>query len=226
LSSLIKLEHVTKTYHVGGNEFHALKGIDFELQAGEMTAIVGVSGSGKSTLMNILGFLDHCTSGRYLFADEDVSRLNDDQLAIIRNQQIGFVFQSFFLLPRMDAVSNVMLPLFYRETPRDQAKEAAMRMLDKVGIAHLANNRPNQLSGGQQQRVAIARALVTDPKIILADEPTGALDSQTSQDVMELLINLNKSENRTILIITHDTDVSRQCRRVVTIKDGLIATGA
>jgi len=222
LSSLIDLENVTKIYSLGGNKFSALNGINFKLDAGEMTAIVGVSGSGKSTLMNIIGFLDRCTSGRYLFGDTDVSHLGEQDLAEIRNKKIGFVFQSFFLLARSTALQNVMLPLFYRGTPRDQAKTRAIQMLEKVGVAHLAHHRPNQLSGGQQQRVAIARALVGDPEVILADEPTGALDSQTGDEVMELFTNLNEKEGRTIVIITHDKEISRRCRRTVTIRDGRI----
>lgn len=222
MSSLINLENVSKSYQVGNNEFVALNGIDFQFNRGEMAAIVGVSGSGKSTLMNIIGFLDRCTSGRYLFADKDVSDLAEQELAEIRNTKIGFVFQSFFLLARSNALQNVMLPLFYRNTPRAEAKDLAMAMLEKVGVAHLANNKPNQLSGGQQQRVAIARALVGNPDIILADEPTGALDSQTGNEVMELLTTLNQKEGRSILIITHDKEVSRRCERVVTIRDGKI----
>lgn len=219
MSSLIRLENITKKYTLGDNQFQALKGIDLEIARGEMTAIVGVSGSGKSTLMNIIGFLDQCSSGRYLFADQDVSCLSEAELADIRNQKIGFVFQSFFLLARSTALQNVTLPLFYRGTPRVEAKEKALAMLDKMGVAHLAQHRPNQLSGGQQQRVAIARALITDPDIILADEPTGALDSQTGNEVLSLFHQLN-NEGRSILVITHDKEVSRQCKRVVTIKDG------
>lgn len=222
MSSLIKLENVTKVYQLGENEFHALKGVHFQLERGEMTAIVGVSGSGKSTLMNIIGFLDHCTTGRYFFNDGDVSRLTEAELATIRNTKIGFVFQSFFLLGRSNALQNVMLPLFYQGMPRVQAKEKAMHMLEKVGVAHLAHHRPNQLSGGQQQRVAIARALVNDPDVILADEPTGALDSQTGNDVMKLFSDLNSNEGRSIIIITHDKEVSRRCARIVTIKDGVM----
>ena len=222
MSSLIKLEQITKTYQLGGSEYAALKGVDFQLERGEMTAIVGVSGSGKSTLMNIIGFLDQGTSGRYLFNDKDVSHLSGDELALIRNQKIGFVFQSFFLLPRSNALQNVMLPLFYRGTPHAEARDMAKRMLDKMGVGHLATHRPNQLSGGQQQRVAIARALVGNPEVILADEPTGALDTQTGNEVMELFTNLNRNEGRTIVIITHDREISRRCQRVVTIKDGKI----
>lgn len=222
MSSLIKLSNVTKRYYLGGNEFSALKGITFELQRGEMTAIVGVSGSGKTTLMNIIGFLDHCTSGHYSFSGRDVSHLSQHELAEIRNMKIGFVFQSFFLLARSTALQNVMLPLFYRGTPRALAITMALQMLEKVGVAHLAHHRPSQLSGGQQQRVAIARALVGNPEVILADEPTGALDSQTGSDVMELFAYLNREEGRTIVIITHDKEISSRCQRTVTIKDGRI----
>lgn len=222
MSALIKLENVTKVYHLGENTFTALKGVNFDLNANEMTAIVGVSGSGKSTLMNIIGFLDHCTTGRYFFADQEVSHLSTTELADIRNQKIGFVFQSFFLLPRLNAIQNVMLPLFYRGTPKAVAKEKAITELEKMNVAHLAHHKPNQLSGGQQQRVAIARALIGDPQVILADEPTGALDSETSNEVMELFTNLNRKEGRTIVIITHDKEISRRCSRIVTIKDGRI----
>ena len=222
MSSLIKLEQVTKVYQLSNNAFTALNGINLDVSRGEMTAIVGVSGSGKSTLMNIIGFLDHCTTGRYTFDGADVSHLSEQQLADIRNQKIGFVFQSFYLLARSNALQNVMLPLFYRGTPREEAREKARYMLEKVGMAHLADHKPNQLSGGQQQRVAIARALVTDPDVILADEPTGALDSQTGDEVMALLTTLNRQEGRTVVIITHDKDVSARCDRKVTIKDGRI----
>lgn len=222
MSSLIKLQHINKTYQLGDNTIHALRDASIEINTGEMVAIIGASGSGKSTLMNIIGFLDKGSSGQYWFNDRDVSNLSDDELADIRNHEIGFVFQSFFLLPRSTAIQNVMLPLFYRGVPEQQAKEKAQAMLEKVGVGHLANNRPNQLSGGQQQRVAIARALVGDPQVILADEPTGALDSDTSNEVMQLFTNLNRKEGRTIVIITHDKDISRRCGRTVTIKDGVL----
>lgn len=220
MSILVSLEKVSKIYQSGENQLLALNNIDFQLQRGEMTAIVGVSGSGKSTLMNIIGFLDQCSSGQYYFNGEDVSHLNDEQLSIIRNQKIGFVFQSFFLLPRSTALENVMLPLFYRGMEREQSIELARLMLEKMGVGKWIHHRPNQLSGGQQQRVAIARALVGNPDIILADEPTGALDSQTSHDVMRLLTDLNENEGRTILLITHDNDISKRCRRTVCIQDG------
>lgn len=220
MSYLIKLENINKTYQIGDNQIQALRSVNFELKTGEMTAIMGSSGSGKSTLMNIIGFLDRPTSGNYWFNGKDVSSLTEQALAHIRNREIGFVFQSFFLLPRLTAIQNVILPLFYRGTPREESLELAKQMLDKMGVANLANNRPNQLSGGQQQRVAIARALVGDPKVILADEPTGALDSDTGNEVMRLFSELHTKENRTIVIITHDKEVSRRCQRVVMIKDG------
>ncbi len=221
MSSLIKLENIQKIYSLGTTSFHALKNINFCLEKGEMTALIGASGSGKSTLMNIIGCLDHCTSGRYFLSGRDISALSEDALADIRNHEIGFIFQSFFLLSRSNALENVMLPLFYRGIPRQEAKEMAMTFLEKVDMAHLAMHKPNQLSGGQQQRVAIARALVGHPQIILADEPTGALDSQTGRDIMKLLTELNR-EGRTIMIITHDKAVSQSCQRVIMIQDGEI----
>jgi len=223
LSSLIDLKNITKIYQTGTAEFHALKGISFTLMRGDMLAIVGSSGSGKSTLMNIMGFLDHCTTGDYLFNHENVSRLSDKKLAVTRNKKIGFVFQSFFLLPRLSALQNVMLPLFYREEPMGQAREKASAILKKVGMTLFEDHKPNQLSGGQQQRVAIARALVGDPDVIFADEPTGALDSKTGQEVLDLFLHLNQDEGVTIVIVTHDKEVSRLCQRVITLRDGLIA---
>lgn len=220
MSSLIKLENISKTYELANEKIHALTNINFEVNSGEMTAIMGVSGSGKSTLMNILGLLDKSTGGQYFFAGKNVSNLLDNELAHIRNARIGFVFQSFFLLPRFTALQNVMLPLFYRDMPTALAKEKSLAMLEKMQVAHLAEHKPNQLSGGQQQRVAIARALVGEPDIILADEPTGALDSKTGDEVMSLLTNLNRNEGVTIVIITHDSAISRRCKRTVTIKDG------
>lgn len=222
MSSLVSLQHITKVYRTDHSEYHALKGIDFELQRGEMLAIVGASGSGKSTLMNIIGFLDHCSTGKYIFSGEDVSYLSETALSSIRNQKIGFVFQAFFLLPRMTALQNVMLPLYYREVATDIAIKKSLAMLEKVGMHAFAHHKPNQLSGGQQQRVAIARALINDPDIILADEPTGALDSKTGEEVMDLFIHLNKHENRTIVIVTHDKEVSKICQRVVTLRDGMM----
>lgn len=220
MSSLVRLVNVSKIYRTGATEFHALKGVDFQLHSGEMLAVVGSSGSGKSTLMNIVGFLDRCTSGNYFFGNENVSTLQEEDLARIRNQKIGFVFQSFFLLPRLDALQNVMLPLFYRDTEKETAKRKSLEMLDKVGMRKFATHKPNQLSGGQQQRVAIARALVGDPEIILADEPTGSLDSKTGQEVMDLFRELNHREGRTIMLVTHDREISQQCQRIVSFRDG------
>lgn len=224
--SLVKLENVTKHYYRGQNVFTALKDINFQIQPNEFTAIVGASGSGKSTLMNIIGLLDRASVGNYLFNGQDVSTLSDLSLAAVRNKQIGFVFQSFFLLPRLTALQNVMLPLLYRHESiihqKEQAKQLALDLLKQMHVAHLANHKPNQLSGGQQQRVAIARALINDPNMILADEPTGALDSGTSEDVMQLFKKLHREQGRTIVIITHDVSISRQCERIVTMKDGTI----
>ncbi len=219
---LIDLQNITKVYRSGESEFHALKGISFQLFRGEMLAIVGASGSGKSTMMNIMGFLDHCSTGNYFFSGHNVSRLTDKELAVTRNQKIGFVFQSFFLLPRLNALQNVMLPLFYREEPEALARNKALAILKKVGMEKLIDHRPNQLSGGQQQRVAIARALVGEPDVIFADEPTGSLDSKTGEEVMKLFLHLNQEEGRTIVIVTHDKGVSHLCQRVVALKDGLI----
>lgn len=224
MSSLVNIQNITKIYRTGDSEFHALKGVDFQLAQGEMVAIMGASGSGKSTLMNILGFLDHCTTGKYLFSNEDVSHLQEEELASIRNRKIGFVFQSFFLLPRLNAIQNVMLPLFYRGEEADIAREKSMRVLSKVGMQQFSDRKPNQLSGGQQQRVAIARALVGDPEVILADEPTGALDSKTGKEVMDLFIHLNQQEKRTIVIVTHDPSVSQQCQRTVMLRDGKVVS--
>lgn len=219
---LVELINISKTYRLGGSDYQALKGVDFQLHHGELVSIIGSSGSGKSTLMNIIGFLDHCTTGRYLFSGSNVSRLTDAELSHIRNKKIGFIFQSFFLLPRLNALQNVMLPLFYRGESTELAKIKALSMLDKVGMKKFATHKPTQLSGGQQQRVAIARALIGDPDVILADEPTGALDSKTGHDIMSFLIDLNESHKCTIVVITHDKTVSALCKRIVTIKDGRI----
>lgn len=220
---MLKLRNITKYYQRGDIHYSVLKEINLDVNKGELIAIVGASGSGKSTLMNILGMLDRANLGEYFFDGEEITQLSDMSLALIRNQKIGFVFQSFFLLPRLTALQNVMLPISYR---RDQtydanaAKERALFYLAKMQVDHLSHHRPNQLSGGQQQRVAIARALINNPDLILADEPTGALDSQTSQEVMHLLQQLHKTEGRTIILITHDKEISRHCPRILTMKDG------
>ncbi|MBI5723635.1 MAG: ABC transporter ATP-binding protein [Planctomycetes bacterium] len=225
---MIELNGITKTYRIGATEVQALAGVSLSIGPGEMVAVAGQSGSGKSTLMHILGCLDRPDSGSYVLEGRDVSKLGGGQLAEIRNRRIGFVFQSFNLLPRLTAIENVALPLLYRgrsDLPaapggrRCGPKALAEQTLDRVGLAPRMRHRPSQLSGGQNQRVAIARALITDPAIILADEPTGNLDTATGQEIMRLLADLN-AEGRTILIVTHEPDIASQCRRQVHLRDG------
>ncbi|MDF2867584.1 MAG: yknY [Gammaproteobacteria bacterium] len=222
MSSLIELNNIKKIYPLGEYELIVLKGIEANIESGELVAIIGASGSGKSSLLNIIGLLDRPTSGHYHLQGKEVSTLPDKELARLRNQMIGFVFQSFFLLPRLTALQNVGLPLLYRGTKSAESKQRSLAMLERVGMTNWAQHKPSQLSGGQQQRVAIARALIGNPKIILADEPTGALDSKTGQDVMELFKILNKDDGVTIIIVTHDPKIAAQCQRVIHIQDGLI----
>jgi len=218
---MIRMERVTKIYRLGQIEVPALRGIDLEIKPGEMVAIMGPSGSGKSTLMNIMGCLDQPTSGVYELEGIPVSRLNDNQLAEIRNKKIGFVFQTFNLLPRTSALANVELPLIYGGGTN--RRERALEALRKVGILERAKHRPSELSGGEQQRVAIARALVNNPSIILADEPTGNLDSKTSQEIMELFARLNQDEGITIVLVTHDREMAEYARRIIHLRDGQIS---
>ena len=220
---MIQIEDLTKTYVMGEEIVTALDGVSLSIFRGEIIAIIGPSGSGKSTLMNILGGLDRPTSGQYLFEDEDVSHLDDDGLAHFRNQRIGFVFQSFQLLPRYSALQNVELPMVYAGIEVKERRERAAEMLAKVGLADRQHHRPTQMSGGQQQRVAIARSLANSPDLLLADEPTGALDSSTGKDVMALFEQLN-SEGLTVILVTHDANVAARARRRVGFRDGLIVS--
>ena len=217
---MISLHGVTKIYTVGTQRVAALNGVDLEIADGEFLSIMGPSGSGKSTLMNIIGCLDRQTEGKYILDGLDVSRLGDNQLAIIRNRRLGFVFQSFNLLPRMSAIDQVALPLLYRGA--SNRKKVAAAALELVGLSDRAHHKPTQLSGGEQQRVAIARALVARPSIILADEPTGALDSKTSMDVMEVFRQLNEELHMTIAFVTHEQDVAAYTRRIVSLRDGKV----
>jgi len=219
---LILMEDIRKTYRMGSETIHALNGIHLRVDHGDFVAIVGPSGSGKSTLMNVMGCLDTPTSGKYRLDGADVTRLSDNRLAEIRNRKIGFIFQNFQLLPRLTALQNVELPLIYRGVPGRERREKAVEMLRRVGLGERLGHLPGQLSGGQQQRVAIARALVGDPPLLLADEPTGALDTKTSRDLLDLLQGLNE-EGRTIVLITHDPEVAARAKRIVRITDGTLA---
>ncbi len=224
MASLIRVEGLQKEYHVGDMTVRALRGVDLDIERGSFVAVIGASGSGKSTLMNILGLLDQPTSGRYLLGGEDVSGLDRDRRAVIRNRTIGFVFQSFNLLPRTTALENVELPLLYNgshlATPRRH--ERARTLLGAVGLGDRTHHTPAQLSGGQQQRVAIARALVNEPELILADEPTGNLDSRTSVEIMEVLQRLNRERALTVVLITHEPDIAEYAERVVAFRDGRV----
>ena len=218
---MIHTKNLTKVYQAGSQAVQALKGINLNVNKGEFISIMGPSGSGKSTLMNIIGCLDSPTDGDYYLNDKSVSQLSDDDLAKIRNKEIGFVFQSFHLLPRNTAFENVMLPLKYAGFDKNVAKKKTEKVIDLVGLSSRSNHTPAELSGGQQQRVAIARALVNKPSILFADEPTGNLDSKTGQDVMKIFKELNEL-GQTIILITHENDIARQSNRIITIMDGLI----
>jgi putative ABC transport system ATP-binding protein len=218
---VIQAEKLTKIYKMGAVEVHALNGLSLNIGRGEIVAVMGPSGSGKSTLMNIIGCLDRPTSGEYLLDDEPVSRLSDDQLATIRNRKVGFVFQSFNLLSRATALANVELPVRYSGEVHGR-REKALAALEAVGLSDRVHHRPNELSGGQQQRVAIARALVNDPAIILADEPTGNLDTKSGQEIMDLLLNLNREHGTTLIIVTHAPDIASKSQRIIRIRDGVV----
>lgn len=218
---LIELENVVKIYEVGAERVHALRGVSLRVQGNEYLAIMGPSGSGKSTMMNILGCLDTPSSGRYFFKGQNVGEMNDDQLAEIRNREIGFVFQTFNLLPRANALHNVELPLIYNGTPAAKRRQLAEEALAKVGLADRMHHRPNELSGGQRQRVAIARALVNRPSIILADEPTGNLDTRTGQEIMDIFEKLHEAGN-TIILVTHEEYIAEHTNRIIRLRDGMI----
>lgn len=219
---MIRLEDIHKKFSIGGSELEVLKGVNLEVAPGELLAIIGGSGCGKSTLMNILGFLDVPTSGRYIFCDTETESLSDRELSTIRNREIGFAFQQFHLLPKLTALDNVCLPLVYRGVPEGECRARAKEMLERVGMLDRADHRPPELSGGQQQRVAVARALSGRPRLLLADEPTGGLDTATSKEIIDLIVSLNIDEHFTAIIITHDPDIAKRCRRAVRMVDGLL----
>ena len=223
---VIETKDLVKTYRMGDVEVHALNGVSFTIQRGAVVSIMGPSGSGKSTLMNILGCLDHPTSGEYVLDGEPVSKLSGDQLAVIRNRKVGFVFQSFNLLPRSTALSNVELPMRYAGMGPRARQERARTSLEAVGLADRIHHRPKELSGGQQQRVAIARALVNDPAILMADEPTGNLDSKSGREIMELILRLNKEKGTTVIIVTHDPRIADQTQSVISLMDGMLVESA
>lgn len=221
MGALIHIENMKKIYNPGENEVRALDGIDLDIEKGDLVAIAGHSGSGKSTLMNMLGCLDTPTSGKYVLDGQDVASMTDNQLADVRNKEIGFIFQGFNLISNLDAVGNVELPLVYRGVSKNERKQLAMEALKSVGLEDRMKHKPNEMSGGQQQRVAVARAVAAKPPIILADEPTGNLDTKSTQEIMEILKELHRS-GRTVIIITHDEEIASQAHRVIRILDGRI----
>lgn len=221
MNSILHLEDIKKSYYLGRQELKVLKGISIDIFKNEYVALMGPSGSGKSTLMNILGCLDSPTGGKYILNGEDVSKMTDDDLAEVRNKEIGFVFQQFNLLPRLTAAENVALPLIYKGTAKKLRMELALEMLDRVGLADRSHHKPNELSGGQNQRVAIARALVNNPSIILADEPTGNLDSKTSVEIMHIFDKI-QTDGNTVILVTHEEDIANYAHRIIRLRDGII----
>jgi putative ABC transport system ATP-binding protein len=221
MNSIIQLENIQKSYYLGKQELKVLKGISLEIFKNEYVALMGPSGSGKSTLMNLLGCLDSPTAGHYILNGKDVSKMPDDDLAEVRNKEIGFVFQQFNLLPRLTAAENVALPLIYNGTTKKIRTALALEMLDRVGLAERSHHKPNELSGGQNQRVAIARALVNNPSIILADEPTGNLDSKTSVEIMHIFDKI-QADGNTVILVTHEEDIAHFAQRIIRLKDGII----
>lgn len=221
-TDLIRLENITHAYATGASSQAVLYDVSFSVPTGQSCAIVGASGSGKSTLLNLIGLLDEPTSGRVLLAGEDMTNADAESRAIARNRIIGFVFQSFNLLPRLDALDNVALPLLYRGIPQPQVRQAALTQLERVGLSNRSHHRPADMSGGQRQRVAIARALVGEPSLLLADEPTGNLDSQTAQDIIGLLLSLNRERGTTLVVVTHDTGIADRMARCIQVRDGRI----
>jgi putative ABC transport system ATP-binding protein len=224
MNPLCLMEKVHKSFRMGEDSVVVLKGIDLAVERGEICAIMGASGSGKSTLMNLIGCLDVPTSGRYLFADREVLGLTDDELSEIRNGHIGFIFQSFYLLPYATVLENVLLPSLYRERAKDGARERAVELLRLVGLEERVRFRPNRLSGGEQQRVAICRALMNDPDLLLADEPTGQLDSRTAAEIMNILVAMHE-RGKTVIVVTHDPAIAAYTKRIIRIKDGIIVDG-
>ena len=218
---MIRIENLHKSYPMGNRSLHVLKGLDFNVEEGELVAIMGSSGSGKSTLLNILGMLDNYDEGSYTLGDVLIKKMDETKAAKYRNKFLGFVFQSFNLINYKNALENVVLPLYYQGVSRKEREEKALKYLDDVGLKEWANHLPTELSGGQKQRVAIARAMVGEPKVLLADEPTGALDSNTSKEVMDLIQKINKA-GKTILVVTHEEDIAQMCSRIVRLKDGVI----
>jgi putative ABC transport system ATP-binding protein len=218
---MIRIENLHKSYPMGNRSLHVLKGLDFTVDEGELVAIMGSSGSGKSTLLNILGMLDNYDDGSYTLGDVLIKKMDETKAAKYRNKFLGFVFQSFNLINYKNALENVVLPLYYQGVSRKEREEKALKYLDDVGLKEWANHLPTELSGGQKQRVAIARAMVSEPKVLLADEPTGALDSKTSKEVMDLIQKINKA-GKTILVVTHEEDIAQMCSRIVRLKDGVI----